>query len=91
MPAVAGLKDDRLGQKVVAFIRASGILDSNTLDEYCRGSDLINLKSFLSKLEIEFLLYLETSRPLHFKGPFSENVAIIKSASTFNEFFKSFI
>ena len=42
--AVAGLKDDRLGQKVVAFIRASGILDSNTLDEYCRGSDLINLK-----------------------------------------------
>ena len=42
--AVAGLKDDRLGQKVVAFIRASGILDSTTLDEYCRGSDLINLK-----------------------------------------------
>lgn len=42
--AVAGLKDDRLGQKVVAFIRASGSVDSNTLDEYCRGSDLINFK-----------------------------------------------
>jgi 2-furoate---CoA ligase len=42
--AVAGLKDDRLGQKVVAFIRASGSVDSNALDEYCRGSDLINFK-----------------------------------------------
>ena len=42
--AVAGLKDDRLGQKVVAFIRASGLVDSQALDEYCRGSDLINFK-----------------------------------------------
>jgi 2-furoate---CoA ligase len=42
--AVAGLKDDRLGQKVVAFIRACGIVDSIALDEYCRGSDLINFK-----------------------------------------------
>ena len=42
--AVAGLKDDRLGQKVVAFIRASGNVDSDALDEYCRGSDLINFK-----------------------------------------------
>jgi len=42
--AVAGLKDDRLGQKVVAFIRASGSIDSDTLDEYCRESDLINFK-----------------------------------------------
>ena len=42
--AVAGLKDDRLGQKVVAFIRASGIVDSIALDEYCRSSDLINFK-----------------------------------------------
>jgi len=42
--AVAGLKDDRLGQKVVAFIRASKSVDSDALDEYCRGSDLINFK-----------------------------------------------
>jgi len=42
--AVAGLKDDRLGQKVVAFIRASAEVDSTVLDEYCRGSDLINFK-----------------------------------------------
>jgi len=42
--AVAGLKDERLGQKVVAFIRASGNVDSDALDEYCRGSDLINFK-----------------------------------------------
>jgi 2-furoate---CoA ligase len=42
--AVAGLKDDRLGQKVVAFIRTSGSVDSDTLDQYCRGSDLINFK-----------------------------------------------
>jgi len=42
--AVAGLKDDRLGQKVVAFIRASGIVDPIALDEYCCSSDLINFK-----------------------------------------------
>jgi len=42
--AVAGLKDDRLGQKVVAFIRASESINSDALDEYCRGSDLINFK-----------------------------------------------
>jgi len=42
--AVAGLKDDRLGQKVVAFIRASSDVDSTALDEYCRCSDLINFK-----------------------------------------------
>ncbi|MEA9599747.1 AMP-binding protein [Polynucleobacter sp. AP-Sanab-80-C2] len=42
--AVAGLKDERLGQKVVAFIRASGSVDSDALDQYCRGSDLINFK-----------------------------------------------
>lgn len=42
--AVAGLKDDRLGQKVVAFVKASDSVDSNTLDEYCRGSDLVNFK-----------------------------------------------
>ena len=42
--AVAGLKDERLGQKVVAFIRASGSVDSDALDQYCCGSDLINFK-----------------------------------------------
>lgn len=42
--AVAGLKDERLGQKVVAFIRASSSVEPNALDEYCRGSDLVNFK-----------------------------------------------
>jgi 2-furoate---CoA ligase len=42
--AVAGLKDDRLGQKVVAFIKSSQSIDSQSLDEYCRESDLINFK-----------------------------------------------
>ena len=42
--AVAGLKDDRLGQKVVAFICASAEVDSQALDAYCRGSDLVNFK-----------------------------------------------
>lgn len=42
--AVAGLKDDRLGQKVVAFIKSSAHVDANSLDEHCRGSDLVNFK-----------------------------------------------
>ena len=42
--AVAGLKDDRLGQKVVAFIKTSGSVDANSLDEHCRSSDLVNFK-----------------------------------------------
>ncbi|WP_062308900.1 AMP-binding protein [Polynucleobacter sinensis] len=42
--AVAGLKDDRLGQKVVAFIKAAASVDSRVLDEYCRSSDLVNFK-----------------------------------------------
>lgn len=42
--AVAGLKDDRLGQKVVAFIKASSPIDANSLDEHCRSSDLVNFK-----------------------------------------------
>ncbi len=42
--AVAGLKDDRLGQKVVAFIKTAASVDSKSLDDYCRGSDLVNFK-----------------------------------------------
>jgi len=42
--AVAGLKDDRLGQKVVAFIKTTGPVEANSLDEHCRSSDLVNFK-----------------------------------------------
>lgn len=42
--AVAGLMDDRLGQKVVAFIKLVASVDSEALDDYCRGSDLANFK-----------------------------------------------
>jgi 2-furoate---CoA ligase len=42
--AVAGLKDERLGQKVVAFIKASSSVEPSALDEHCRGSDLVNFK-----------------------------------------------
>ena len=42
--AVAGLKDDRLGQKVVAFIKTTSPVDANSLDEHCRSSDLVNFK-----------------------------------------------
>ena len=43
--AVAGLHDDRLGQKVVAFIRPSnGRLSAEVLDTHCRTSDLMNFK-----------------------------------------------
>lgn len=42
--AVAGLKDERWGQKVVAFIKAHGPVDAQSLDAHCRRSDLVNFK-----------------------------------------------
>ena len=42
--AVVGLRDERWGQKVVAFIRATRAVDGAELDEYCRNSGLINFK-----------------------------------------------
>ena len=46
--AVAGLSDERWGQKVVAFVTrkdtAAAGLDAQTLDAHCRGSDLPNFK-----------------------------------------------
>jgi 2-furoate---CoA ligase len=42
--AVVGLKDERWGQKVVAFIKRSRYVDAAALDQYCRASDLVNFK-----------------------------------------------
>jgi 2-furoate---CoA ligase len=42
--AVAGLKDERWGQKVVAFVKAHGPVDAQSLDAHCRRSDLVNFK-----------------------------------------------
>jgi len=42
--AVAGLPDERWGQKVVAFIKLKGPADTKGLDEYCRRSTLPNYK-----------------------------------------------
>jgi 2-furoate---CoA ligase len=42
--AVAGLKDERWGQRVVAFVKCKTAIDSNTLDEHCKQSDLQNFK-----------------------------------------------
>lgn len=42
--AVAGMPDERWGQKVVAFVKAKGPVDAQGLDAYCRGSDLPNYK-----------------------------------------------
>ncbi len=42
--AVAGLPDERWGQKVVAFIKAKGPVDAGTLDAHCRDSSLPNYK-----------------------------------------------
>jgi 2-furoate---CoA ligase len=42
--AVVGLKDERWGQKVVAFIKRSDYVDAAALDEFCRHSDLVNFK-----------------------------------------------
>ena len=42
--AVAGLPDDRLGQKVTAFVTRRGAVDAGTLDAFCRASDLADFK-----------------------------------------------
>ncbi|NYH25940.1 AMP-binding protein [Paraburkholderia bryophila] len=42
--AVVGLKDERWGQKVVAFIKRSTHIDGDALDAFCRDSDLVNFK-----------------------------------------------
>jgi len=42
--AVAGLADERWGQKVVAFIKARGAVDAAALDAHCRASTLPNYK-----------------------------------------------
>jgi 2-furoate---CoA ligase len=42
--AVAGLPDERWGQKVVAFVKAKGPVDAQGLDDYCRDSVLPNYK-----------------------------------------------
>lgn len=42
--AVAGLKDERWGQKVVAFIKRRTPVDSAALDAHCRTSELPNYK-----------------------------------------------
>jgi len=42
--AVAGLPDERWGQRVVAFIKRRNALDSQALDAYCRSSALVNFK-----------------------------------------------
>ncbi|MEY4713579.1 MAG: hypothetical protein RIS88_3029 [Pseudomonadota bacterium] len=42
--AVAGLQDERWGQKVVAFVKARGPVDAQDLDAHCRRSDLVNFK-----------------------------------------------
>ena len=42
--AVAGLADERWGQRVVAFVKRHRAVDAAALDEYCRQSDLVNFK-----------------------------------------------
>ena len=42
--AVAGLRDERWGQRVVAFIKRRGPVDAAALDEHCRRSQMINFK-----------------------------------------------
>jgi 2-furoate---CoA ligase len=42
--AVAGVKDERWGQRVVAFVKRREYVDAETLDAYCRTSNLVNFK-----------------------------------------------
>jgi 2-furoate---CoA ligase len=42
--AVAGVQDERWGQKVVAFVKRKTVVTAQELDDYCRGSSLMNFK-----------------------------------------------
>jgi 2-furoate---CoA ligase len=42
--AVAGLHDERWGQRVVAFVKRRGDVSTDGLDAHCRSSDLVNFK-----------------------------------------------
>jgi 2-furoate---CoA ligase len=42
--AVAGLPDERWGQRVVAFVKRQADVDAAALDSHCRNSDLLNFK-----------------------------------------------
>ncbi len=42
--AVAGLRDERWGQRVVAFIKRKAAVDAQALDAHCKASDLPNFK-----------------------------------------------
>jgi 2-furoate---CoA ligase len=42
--AVAGLKDERLGQTVTAFVKRRGAVDERELDAHCRASSLADFK-----------------------------------------------
>ena len=42
--AVAGLPDERLGQRITAFVARRAAVDSGVLDTFCRASDLADFK-----------------------------------------------
>lgn len=42
--AVAGVKDERWGQRVIAFIKRRDPVDAEALDAWCRQSNLVNFK-----------------------------------------------
>ncbi|OWT80055.1 MULTISPECIES: AMP-binding protein [unclassified Achromobacter] len=42
--SVAGMPDERWGQRVVAFVKRKTAVDAAELDRYCQGSDLPNFK-----------------------------------------------
>ncbi len=42
--AVAGIQDDRWGQRVVAFVKRRSEVSTEGLDGHCRNSDLVNFK-----------------------------------------------
>ncbi|ETF02975.1 4-chlorobenzoate--CoA ligase [Advenella kashmirensis W13003] len=42
--AVAGIKDERWGHRVVAFVKRQASVNAEELDRYCRSTDLANFK-----------------------------------------------
>jgi len=41
--AVAGVPDERWGQRITAFVKRSGVIEADMLDAWCRGSSPLDI------------------------------------------------
>jgi 2-furoate---CoA ligase len=86
--AVAGLKDERWGQRVVAFIKRRGPVEGPELDAHCKTSELVNFKrprEYVFVREIPKSPVGKILRRFLVSGEYQSDEAPSSAASTSNE------